>query len=226
MSTNAQFTANRANAQLSTGPITEAGRTRSALNAVKAGLTGRTVLLASEDAELYNNHLRSYFESYKPVGDEETALVQSLADTNWRIHRIPALEAGIYALGHIELKDCFAQEPDPAVRRHLIETKIYLDRSRQFNNLMIQEGRLRRQEEKDRKRLQELQEARVQRTRQRLASAAKDYLKAVESGEEAGFIAQTQQIGFEFSIEAIKSAANGLKSNSARNLGFTLQKAA
>jgi hypothetical protein len=39
----AQFSANRANAQLSTGPRTEAGKRIASLNAVKTDLTGRTV---------------------------------------------------------------------------------------------------------------------------------------------------------------------------------------
>ena len=49
MSTDAQVTANRANSLLSTGPKTEAGKARSATNALKTGLTGRTVLLPGDD---------------------------------------------------------------------------------------------------------------------------------------------------------------------------------
>ena len=52
MSSAAQIAANQKNAQLSTGPTSQAGKTQS-LNAVKSGLTGRTVLLPSEDAALY-----------------------------------------------------------------------------------------------------------------------------------------------------------------------------
>ena len=40
-----RLAANIANAQLSTGPRTSAGKSKSSLNAVKTGLTGRTVLL-------------------------------------------------------------------------------------------------------------------------------------------------------------------------------------
>jgi hypothetical protein len=40
-----QLAANRANAQLSSGPQTPEGKAKSCLNAVKTGLTGRTVLL-------------------------------------------------------------------------------------------------------------------------------------------------------------------------------------
>src|SRR4051794_40029450 len=43
-----QLAANRANAHLSTGPRTPEGKAKSCLNAVKTGLTGRTVLLPAE----------------------------------------------------------------------------------------------------------------------------------------------------------------------------------
>jgi hypothetical protein len=76
-----RLAANRANAQLSCGPKTPEGKAKSSLNAVKTGLTGRTVLLPSEDAEAYETHLLSYWEEFDPVGVRETQLVQSLADT-------------------------------------------------------------------------------------------------------------------------------------------------
>ena len=50
MSTAAQIAANQKNSQLSTGPTSEAGKAKSSLNAVKSGLTGRTVLLPTDDA--------------------------------------------------------------------------------------------------------------------------------------------------------------------------------
>lgn len=74
-----------ANAQLSTGPVSQTGQRISSLNAVKTGLTGRTVLLSSDDAEMY----RRYEAEYQPTGLRECELVQSLADTQWRLNRIP-----------------------------------------------------------------------------------------------------------------------------------------
>lgn len=68
-----------------------------------------------------------------PVGDEETALVQSLADTEWRRQRVPSLEMGIYALGRLEFADLFAEE-DGAVRRQLIEAKIFLQYKPEFRS--------------------------------------------------------------------------------------------
>src|ERR1700761_378654 len=161
MSTSAQIAANQKNAQLSSGPTSPEGKAKSSLNAVKTGLTGRTVLLPGEDAEAYETHIASFFATHKPVADEEHKLVQSLADTEWRLLRIPALEYGIYALGRLEFAEEFPQE-DPertdrsvgvvraweAIRKHLIEAKIFLAYQRQLNNLSIQESRLRRQREK------------------------------------------------------------------------------
>jgi hypothetical protein len=114
--------ANRENAQLSTGPITEAGKAKSSLNAVKSGLTGRTVLLPTDDAAQYQTHVQSYEDHFKPIGPEEQALVQSLADTSWRLTRIPGLEMAIYAQGRIEFADEF-EEQEAAVRPALIEAQ-------------------------------------------------------------------------------------------------------
>jgi len=44
---------NRANAQRSTGPRTEAGKQHSALNALRHGLTAQTAVLPSEDPAAY-----------------------------------------------------------------------------------------------------------------------------------------------------------------------------
>jgi hypothetical protein len=79
-----RLAANQANAQLSTGPKTSAGKAVSSLNAVKTGLTGRTVLLPNEDAVQYQAHVARFHKELQPVGERETERVQSLADTPWR----------------------------------------------------------------------------------------------------------------------------------------------
>ena len=70
-----RLAANRANAQFSTGPRSDTGKAISSRNAVKTGLTGRTILLPTEDAEAYEIHLLQYVESFAPVGARETELV-------------------------------------------------------------------------------------------------------------------------------------------------------
>jgi len=198
MASAAQVAASRINGALSHGPTSETGKATSSLNALKTGLTGRTVLLPSEDAALYEAHLARFRDLYQPVGDQELALVQSLADTHWRIARIPSLEAGIYALGRLEFADLFPDQ-DEGVRKQLIEAKIYLAYQRQLANLSIQEGRLRRQAEKDLAALQALQQPRIQATQARLNETARLYINAVHSGQQEKF--DPKALGFEFTQE-------------------------
>ncbi len=74
---------NRANAQKSTGPRTEAGKQRSKMNAFRHGLTGQTVVLPTEDHSAYERHSQSFLCEYHPQDATETQLVQSLIDTSW-----------------------------------------------------------------------------------------------------------------------------------------------
>src|SRR5713101_3709223 len=96
---------NRANAQHSTGPKTEAGKQRSSLNALRHGLTGHTIVLPTEDMAAYQRFTKRFFDDLKPRGVIEEQLVQSIADTSWRLHRIPALENNLLALGFAEHSD-------------------------------------------------------------------------------------------------------------------------
>jgi hypothetical protein len=158
---------------LSTGPRTEAGKAKSSLNAVKTGLTGRTVLLPSEDAEAYETHLLQYLEAFAPVGARETELVQSLADTQWRLNRIPSLENGIFALGRLRCGELFRETPE------LLDTYVLEHEAKQFANLHRQESRLRRYYGQDLRELKQLQaerkkeQAEQEKTKQAAAPKAK-----------------------------------------------------
>jgi hypothetical protein len=88
---------NRANSQHSTGPRTEAGKQRSSQNALRHGLTAASPVLPSEDPAAYQDHRRRFFDEYQPATPTESQLVQELADTSWRLNRIPLLEAEVLA---------------------------------------------------------------------------------------------------------------------------------
>ena len=210
MATDAQIKANRENAKLSTGAKTESGKAKSSLNAVKTGLTGRTVLLPGDDAEAYQKHVASFFDRWKPAADDERNLVQSLADTEWRLLRVPALEMGIYALGRLEFAAEFANEHE-AVRKHLIEAKIFVTYRKDLNNLSIQESRLRRQRERDTETLKSLRYQRAQSAKARLDKAAQLYIQAVKENTNGNF--DLGQFGFEFSIAQIELRALEIKPN-------------
>jgi len=145
----AQLLANQANAQLSTGPRTSAGRAKSSLNALKSGLTGETILLPTDDAIEYERHLNNYVRDLSPEGEVETDRVILLAQTAWRLKRVPSLETSIYALGEIELADAFPDyEDNPELRASLVRAAVHLKYEKQIRNLHLQESRLQRRFDK------------------------------------------------------------------------------
>ncbi len=190
----ARLTANRANALLSTGPVSEAGKSVSCLNAVKTGLTGRTVLLHSDDAEAYRRHVAAYENEYRPVALRECELVQSLADTQWRLNRIPALEMAIYAQGHIEFAADFEEHP-AGLRPAMIELQTHTKYEKQLRNLHIQEARLVRRYQKEMTELREIQKARQAETQAAETQAAET--QAVESNLGFDFSTADLETGFQ-----------------------------
>jgi hypothetical protein len=73
-----QLAANRANAQKSTGPRTDAGRLRSSANSITHGLTARVVCLPGEVAERYNARLQAYTELIQPRNIAESDIAHNL----------------------------------------------------------------------------------------------------------------------------------------------------
>ena len=186
------------------------------LNAVKTGLTGRTVLLPSDDAEAYRHHVTQYFKEWKPGSEREEALVQSLADTDWRIDRIPGLEYGIFALGYVQFADMFPGEA-PGMRKLLIEAHTLVVFEKQIRNLHLQHGRLCRQREKDQAELRQLKKERMEQERLNLEMAAKIYLKAKQ--DRKPFNAADH--GFEFSIPEIEEFVDGVRASKIYNRDVT-----
>lgn len=195
----ARLAANRANAQHSTGPSSAAGKAASSLNAVKTGLTGRTVVLPSESAAEYQRHMLDYQKELNPVGAQESDLVQSVANSMWRLQRISCLEQNLFAKGHLEFAGLFA-DSDPTHRAALVELHTYQVYEKQFRNLQIQEARLARRREKEIAELRQLQQQRQQKEHDALQQAAGLYLAAQQEGTPF----EPAHNGFEFSISAIQ----------------------
>ncbi|MBV9308576.1 MAG: hypothetical protein JOZ45_20690 [Acidobacteriaceae bacterium] len=178
---------NRANAQLSTGPTSETGKAKSSLNAVKTGLCGRTLVFAdAEEAQAYREHVERLFEHWAPIGVAEHTLVQALADTYWRLESIPGLESGTYARGRSRYAELYGEEPDPTVRRVLLDAHIEDVEAKTFRNLRLHERRLQRQLEKDKAELHQLQQKRsAQEELERQAEIKRQYAEARRQQTEA-----------------------------------------
>jgi hypothetical protein len=123
-----------------TGPKTPEGKAISSMNALKTGLTGRTVLRPSDDPAALKQHVEAYFDEYKPQGLRERELVQSLAETRWRLNRSFALEAAIFSQAATETEE---GTPAPSNLDNLLKYE------KTLKNLHLQEARLHRRFDKD-----------------------------------------------------------------------------
>jgi hypothetical protein len=147
---------NKANAQKSTGPKTEAGKQRSSLNALRHGLTGQTVVLPTEDHSAYQRHSHSFLNEYQPNGATETQLVQSLIDASWRINRVAAIETNLFSLGITEMEDRIRAN-HPEAETALAMALAFRDHTRAFAQISIYTQRLARQFERTLAQLRQIQ---------------------------------------------------------------------
>lgn len=137
MSSAAQIEANRQNSHSSTGPRSPEGKQKSALNAVRHGFTGQTIILTEAETEPYQSFTEGLLQELAPVGIHETAIAWNVINNRWRVNQIAAMESAIYALGQREHAAEFATEtPQMAAalsRLKTFETKRpELDRLRRY----------------------------------------------------------------------------------------------
>ena len=94
MATAAQIEANRRNAQMSTGPKTQAGKAKASLNALKHGERAKTVVpvLPQEDPAELVAKIRQWVEDLQPGDDPERDLVVRAARLSWTLDRLERCE--------------------------------------------------------------------------------------------------------------------------------------
>jgi hypothetical protein len=96
--TAAQAAAARLNGARSRGPVTAAGKARSALNGTRHGLCSASFfLLPDEDPEAYAGFLAGMLGSLGPEDEAERQSVERAAQAMWRESRADRLEAEILA---------------------------------------------------------------------------------------------------------------------------------
>jgi len=87
MATDAQISANRRNAQKSTGPRSRQGRAAVSQNAVQHGLSARQAIISSEsqaDFDLYREQLLAELAPASPI---ESMLAERIVTLSWRLKR-------------------------------------------------------------------------------------------------------------------------------------------
>ena len=124
MSSFRQIEANRRNAHLSTGPVTEEGKRKSRQNALRHGLTAETVIDALEDAEDYAAFEMAVTADYDAQSAVERELVLRLASLLWRLRRATAIESGLFKIQAKHLLQ-FRQRRQAHQKRQKIIDSVY-----------------------------------------------------------------------------------------------------
>ncbi len=93
MTSKKQVEANRKNAQRSTGPCTDEGKSVVARNAIRHGILSAQVHVDEKERDLYLSFLESMQRELGPRGDMEFFLVDRIISTAWRLRRIVHVEA-------------------------------------------------------------------------------------------------------------------------------------
>jgi hypothetical protein len=105
-----QQAANQANAQHSTGPNTDAGKARSALNARTHGLCSKDILIGAEEKEEFDKMAIDYYIELDPQGQTEQTLFDETVGAAWNMRRIRRMETEACA-GHSSYTAILGDEP-------------------------------------------------------------------------------------------------------------------
>jgi hypothetical protein len=84
--------ANRANAEISTGPRTAQGKARAARNSTSHGIFCRELLLPHEDQPLLRRIRESFIHRLRPQDALELLLVDRIVQAQWRLNRCQGAE--------------------------------------------------------------------------------------------------------------------------------------
>jgi len=114
MASERQLLANRLNARHSTGPRTHRGKSRSRRNALKHGLTARTIIPAIEDEDAFAAFAASIVSSYQVTSPIHRELLDRLAGLLWRLRRAQMMETGVFSL-QAKQQNAFASNSSAAL---------------------------------------------------------------------------------------------------------------
>src|SRR3954471_15163791 len=149
--------ANRRNAAKSTGPKTTRGKEKSSRNSIKHGmLCQRTPVLPFEDEFEYRAVADAFQRDLAPVGIVQREVVTRLILINWKLRRVPAIEAALLEESFRDVSEEFERrkergeyEPDQVIEQvtaaKVIAAQFAMDDERSYERLEILAMRLQRQ---------------------------------------------------------------------------------
>jgi hypothetical protein len=96
MTTQKQAEANRLNAQKSTGPRSDEGKARSAMNALKSGLDAESQFVQGESPAEFAKLQAEYFDYYTPNNPEARFYLDNAIRNEWLLRRFHRVEAQLW----------------------------------------------------------------------------------------------------------------------------------
>src|ERR1019366_8525253 len=96
MTTPAQITANRANAQKSTGPRSAEGKSASRFNALKHGIDAASLVIPGEDPAEYDALAAEYSGEFRPQSPSQLFHVETMLRADWQKIRLQRVEADLF----------------------------------------------------------------------------------------------------------------------------------
>ena len=95
---------NRANAQLSTGPRSSAGKQASSRNATKHGLASGQLIIPGEDPAAFGALLADLLSDHQPADSTEELLVNAMAQSYWLSQRALRLQNDCFTENGVDQK--------------------------------------------------------------------------------------------------------------------------
>lgn len=96
MTTMKQIAANQRNAQKSTGPVSEYGKSIVSRNAVKHRILSAQMYIENDEQEIYEGFREAILRDLDPQGSFEYFLVDRIISTAWRLRRIVHVETLVF----------------------------------------------------------------------------------------------------------------------------------
>jgi hypothetical protein len=151
-----RLAANRANAKLSTGPRTAAGKINSSRNAITHGFTAQSILLPGESRSKFLKLIADLTTEFQPATTDQHGLVVTMAVARWRVFRAWTMESTSITHEQNRLADTNSGE-DPATQT-MLAIRSLNQQPHNLDNVSRHEGRFDRQYHRAADRLLRLKE--------------------------------------------------------------------
>ena len=156
MATEKQIAANRNNAQKSTGPRTEEGKSKTRMNALRDGFTGQVITLSAEDLPIFEKFKSDLIKDLAPKTTMELSLANAIAWDTWRLNHLRAVEMNMYAIGSND-QDTVIDADDVRIHTAMSAAMTFAKESNKFALMSVYEQRMNRSLHKNLTTLRDLQ---------------------------------------------------------------------